>query len=115
MNSKWDPKNNPELLRENHGKDADGGTVKLIANFPAITFRHQDLVHATVVQLNTNVAGDPMNSVEISDPEGRRTIVRSRAFVLCAGGIENAQNPSVVQIALVQSASVMSTVTTHFS
>jgi choline dehydrogenase-like flavoprotein len=49
------------------------------------------LVHATVVHLNTNAAGDHIDSVEISDPEGRRTIVTSRAVVLCAGGIENAR------------------------
>ena len=41
--------------------------------------------------LNTNAAGSDIKSVEISDPEGRRAIVKSRVVVLCAGGIENAR------------------------
>ena len=49
------------------------------------------LVHATVVHLNTNASGSHIETVEISDPEGRRAIVRARAVVLCAGGIENAR------------------------
>ena len=89
------PEVDPSQLRNiwwNFGKGADGGTIKFARLFrqrlhPSIRV----LVHATVVHLNTNAAGDHIDSVEISDPDGRRTIVRSRAVVLCAGGIENAR------------------------
>jgi choline dehydrogenase-like flavoprotein len=49
------------------------------------------LVHATVTHLNTGSSGEHLKSIEIADPEGRRAIVRARAVVLCAGGIENAR------------------------
>ena len=89
------PEVDPGQLRNiwwTQGKGPDGGTIKFARLFrkrlhPAIRV----LVHATVVHLNTNAAGSDIDSVEISDPEGRRAIVKSRVVVLCAGGIENAR------------------------
>ncbi len=49
------------------------------------------IVHATVTHLNTNGAGNQIESVEVSYPDGHRTTVNARAVVLCAGGIENAR------------------------
>ena len=49
------------------------------------------LVHATVTQLNTSASGAMLESLEITDPQGRRATVRARAVVLCAGGVENAR------------------------
>ena len=58
--------------------------------------RHQDarlriLLHATVTHLNTTPSGARIESVEVADRQGRRTAIRARAVVLCAGGIENAR------------------------
>lgn len=47
------------------------------------------LVRATVTHLNTDPSGRRIQSVEVADADGRRLTVRARAFVLCAGGIEN--------------------------
>ena len=41
--------------------------------------------------MNTNAAGDHIETVEIGHPDGHRTTVKARAVVLCAGGIENAR------------------------
>jgi choline dehydrogenase-like flavoprotein len=49
------------------------------------------LTGATVTHLNTDPAGSRMTSVEVADTAGRRSTVTARAFVLCAGGIENAR------------------------
>ena len=47
------------------------------------------LVHATVTHLNTGTSGRRIESVEVTDADGRRLTVRARAVVLCAGGVEN--------------------------
>jgi choline dehydrogenase-like flavoprotein len=47
------------------------------------------LVRATVTHLNTDPYGRHVESVEVADANGRRLTVRARAFVLCAGGVEN--------------------------
>jgi choline dehydrogenase-like flavoprotein len=47
------------------------------------------LLRATVTHLNTDPFGRQVQSVEVADAAGRRLTVRARAFVLCAGGIEN--------------------------
>lgn len=49
------------------------------------------LLHATVTQVATNADGTQAEGVEISGRDGRRATVRTRALVLCAGGIENAR------------------------
>ena len=49
------------------------------------------LVHATVTHLNTNPSGEKIESVEVTDPDGRRATVRASTIVLCAGGVENAR------------------------
>jgi choline dehydrogenase-like flavoprotein len=48
-------------------------------------------VHATATHLDTDASGRHLKSVEIADPEGKRSTVRARAVVLCAGGVENAR------------------------
>jgi len=47
------------------------------------------LVNATVTHLTTDASGAHLESVEITDGF-KRAVVRARATVLCAGGIENA-------------------------
>ena len=47
------------------------------------------LVHATVTHLNTGPSGQEIESVEVTDGNGKRRLVRARAVVLCTGGIEN--------------------------
>jgi choline dehydrogenase-like flavoprotein len=49
------------------------------------------LIHANVTHINTNAAGDHFESVEIRTLQGKRARVRSRALVLCCGGVENAR------------------------
>jgi len=49
------------------------------------------IVHATVTHLTTDPSGAQLESVEIACDGETRTTVRARAFVLCAGGIENAR------------------------
>ncbi len=49
------------------------------------------LTHATVTNLNAGPTNRKIESVEITDQRGRCSTVRARAFVLCAGGIENAR------------------------
>ena len=47
------------------------------------------LVRATVTHLNSDDSGLAMQSVEVTDADGRRLTIRARAVVLCAGGVEN--------------------------
>ena len=49
------------------------------------------LLHATVKHITTNETGTQLTSVEVTNPEGGVIIVRPKALVLCAGGIENAR------------------------
>lgn len=49
------------------------------------------LLHATVTHLNTDPTGMHLESVEIASSRDKRTTVRARAVVLCAGGVENAR------------------------
>jgi choline dehydrogenase-like flavoprotein len=49
------------------------------------------LLHATVTHVTTNETGSQVRAVEIIGPDGKRTIVRAKVLVLCAGGIENAR------------------------
>ena len=49
------------------------------------------LLNATVTQLQTNDPGSALETVEATAPNGRRVVIRARAVVLCAGGIENAR------------------------
>ncbi len=49
------------------------------------------LAHATVTSLDTAASNGRIESVEVADPQGRRTAVRAQAVVLCAGGVENAR------------------------
>ena len=47
------------------------------------------LVRATVTQVSTDPTGRQFDSIEVADADGRRLVVRARAAVLCAGGVEN--------------------------
>lgn len=49
------------------------------------------LIDATVTHINTNGSGDAVSSLEVSTIEGARYRVEAKAFVLAAGGIENAR------------------------
>ncbi len=60
---------------------------------PVLTTRRNPnlwvLIRATVTHLNTNASGQAMQSVEVTDADGRRLTIEARAVVLCAGGVEN--------------------------
>lgn len=47
------------------------------------------LLNATLTHIDTDATGTQLHSLEISGPDRRRTTVRARAVVLCAGGVEN--------------------------
>lgn len=49
------------------------------------------LLNATVTELSATESRQALSGVEVATPEGKRACVRARAFVLCAGGIENAR------------------------
>ncbi len=89
------PAVDPSLLKSVwwwFGRTADKRTVSYARNFRQRPHPNvRVLVHATVTHLDTNAAGSRIESVEVADPEGRRTRVTARAVVLCAGGIENAR------------------------
>lgn len=51
----------------------------------------QVLLHANVLHVNTSRAGDSVESVDIGSLSGKRAEVRTKALVLCCGGIENAR------------------------
>jgi choline dehydrogenase-like flavoprotein len=51
----------------------------------------QVLLHANVLHVNTSLAGDNFESVDIGSLSGKRAEVRAKAIVLCCGGIENAR------------------------
>jgi nucleoside-diphosphate-sugar epimerase/choline dehydrogenase-like flavoprotein len=85
----------PERLQPiwwNFGQDSAGGTVRFARLFR--THRLQNLrvlTHATVTHLNVDPAGRRVVSADVSDLDGKRGMVVARAFVLCAGGVENAR------------------------
>ncbi len=47
------------------------------------------LLHATVTHLNTDLSGRQIDTVEVTDADGRCLLIHARVVVLCAGGIEN--------------------------
>ena len=49
------------------------------------------LLNATVTELSTADSGERLDLVRVATPEGKRVEVRSRACVLCTGGVENAR------------------------
>ena len=51
----------------------------------------QVFVHATVTHIHTSENGARVESLEVAGPGGKRRTVKSRCFVLCGGGIENAR------------------------
>ena len=84
------PKVDPALLHDaywSNPKIIDFGQVLRAQAQPNLRV----LVHATVTQLNVNAAGRQIESVEITDLEGVRRMVRAPAVVLAAGGVENAR------------------------
>lgn len=89
------PAVDPRRLRHvtwSFGRGESGGTIRFSKLFRQI--RDPDLriiINATVTHLNLNASGKRIESVEISDPEGRRGTISARTVVLCAGGIENAR------------------------
>jgi choline dehydrogenase-like flavoprotein len=48
-------------------------------------------LHTRALELETNAAGDAVGAAQAVAADGRRSAVRARAFVLAAGGIENAR------------------------
>ncbi len=48
-------------------------------------------LHATVTHLTTDSTGTHIESVEVATSLTKRTTVRARSVVLCAGGVENAR------------------------
>lgn len=72
------------------GRGELGGTIKYSKLFRQI--HDPDLriiINATVTHLNLNESCKRIDSVEVSDPQGRRGTINARTVVLCAGGIEN--------------------------
>ena len=63
----------------------DFGTVLTMRKHPNVWV----LTRATVTHLNTASNGREIESVEVTDANGKRRTVHARAVVLCAGGIEN--------------------------
>ena len=49
------------------------------------------LTHATVINIHTGDEDQHVSELEVATPEGVSYQVRSRLYVLCAGGIENAR------------------------
>ncbi len=49
------------------------------------------LLHANVTHINTNEAGNRVESVEVSTLERKRAQIKAKALLLCCGGIENAR------------------------
>ncbi|HWE53392.1 MAG TPA: GMC family oxidoreductase [Bryobacteraceae bacterium] len=49
------------------------------------------LLHANLTHINTNYAGTRFDCAEIRSLAGKRACVRTRALVLCCGGVENAR------------------------
>jgi choline dehydrogenase-like flavoprotein len=49
------------------------------------------LLHANLAHINTNHAGNCFDSAEIRTLGGKRACVRTKALVLCCGGVENAR------------------------
>jgi choline dehydrogenase-like flavoprotein len=49
------------------------------------------LLNATVTHINVNLTATAVESVEARDSSGKSYIIKARAIVLCAGGIENAR------------------------
>ena len=62
--------------------------AELVANLPD---NARLITNATVVQLNLDLYGNAIQSVEAASLDGRRRTIRARTVVLCAGGIENAR------------------------
>jgi hypothetical protein len=48
------------------------------------------LLHATATEIKTDPTGSKLDSVELRSPEGKRTVVKPKVLVLCAGGIDHA-------------------------
>lgn len=92
---KFKPAVDPDQLHNvcwSFGRQDDGGTVRYAQRFRQAPKDHvRVIVNATVTHLNTNAAGDRIESVEIAHVDGPRTTVHATAVVLCAGGIENAR------------------------
>ncbi|AFY35647.1 GMC oxidoreductase [Calothrix sp. PCC 7507] len=49
------------------------------------------LLHANVTHINTNEAGNRVESVEVSTLEKKRAQIKAKVILLCCGGIENAR------------------------
>lgn len=68
-----------------HGTTDFGTYYQKIVQSPDITLA----LHASVVDLRTNVDPDVVDSIEMRRDDGSRCFVRARLVVLAAGGIEN--------------------------
>ena len=51
----------------------------------------QILLHANVTHINTSNDGTVFDSVDVASLEGKKARIKSKALVLCCGGIENAR------------------------
>ncbi len=49
------------------------------------------LLHSNVTHINLTPGGERVESVEVSTLDGKRSLVKAQATVLCCGGIENAR------------------------
>jgi choline dehydrogenase-like flavoprotein len=48
-------------------------------------------LHASVVEIETNAAGDRVTRLSLATPQRRRLFVSAKVYILAAGGIENAR------------------------
>ncbi len=84
------PAVDPTLLRNVSWEDprpVDFGRLFLARHDPDLRI----LLNATLTHIDTDATGMHLRSLEVAGPDRRRTTVRARAVVLCAGGIENAR------------------------
>jgi choline dehydrogenase-like flavoprotein len=49
------------------------------------------LLHANMVKLHSNPTQSTVESLEIRTLDGKKGVIRAKAFILCCGGIENAR------------------------
>jgi choline dehydrogenase-like flavoprotein len=71
----------------NPRNSVDFGRDRLDLDAPNI----QLLLHANLTHINTSSAGTSFNSAEVRSLGGKRACIRSKALILCCGGVENAR------------------------
>jgi choline dehydrogenase-like flavoprotein len=76
-----------QFSKENHDSSEPVRFGKHVPDAPNIHI----LLHANVTHINTNEAGNRVESLEVSTLERKRAQIKAKAIVLCCGGIENAR------------------------